>query len=58
MAQRRIWPADRGAADYLQVEPVYAATHEGALHLDDVLTGAHMPSRPRTRGLAAAEVAS
>jgi glycerol-3-phosphate dehydrogenase len=27
-----------GAADYLRVEPVYAATHEGALHLDDVLT--------------------
>jgi glycerol-3-phosphate dehydrogenase len=26
-----------GASDYLQVEIVYAATHEGALHLDDVL---------------------
>ena len=27
-----------GAEDYLAVEAVYAATHEGALHLDDVLT--------------------
>jgi glycerol-3-phosphate dehydrogenase len=27
-----------GAADYLRVEVVYAASHEGALHLDDVLT--------------------
>ncbi|HTF54498.1 MAG TPA: glycerol-3-phosphate dehydrogenase/oxidase [Pseudonocardia sp.] len=27
-----------GSPDYLQVEVVYAATHEGALHLDDVLT--------------------
>ncbi|RKT57549.1 glycerol-3-phosphate dehydrogenase/oxidase [Saccharothrix australiensis] len=26
------------APDYLQVEIVYAASHEGALHLDDVLT--------------------
>ena len=26
-----------GAEDYLRVEAVYAATHEGALHLDDVL---------------------
>ena len=26
-----------GADDYLQAEVVYAATHEGALHLDDVL---------------------
>ena len=26
-----------GADDYLQVEAVYAVTHEGALHLDDVL---------------------
>lgn len=28
----------RGAEDYLRVEAVYAASHEGALHLDDVLT--------------------
>ncbi|MDO3396055.1 glycerol-3-phosphate dehydrogenase/oxidase [Nocardioides sp. SOB44] len=27
-----------GASDYLRVEAVYAATHEGARHLDDVLT--------------------
>jgi glycerol-3-phosphate dehydrogenase len=26
-----------GAADYLKAEVVYAVTHEGALHLDDVL---------------------
>ena len=27
-----------GAEDYLQAEAVYAVTHEGARHLDDVLT--------------------
>ncbi|WP_246843039.1 glycerol-3-phosphate dehydrogenase [Allokutzneria sp. NRRL B-24872] len=27
-----------GAPDYLQIEVVYAASHEGALHLEDVLT--------------------
>ena len=27
-----------GADDYLRVEAVYAASHEGALHLEDVLT--------------------
>jgi glycerol-3-phosphate dehydrogenase len=27
-----------GAAEYLAVEAVYAASHEGALHLDDILT--------------------
>jgi len=27
-----------GAEDYLRVEAVYATSHEGALHLDDVLT--------------------
>jgi glycerol-3-phosphate dehydrogenase len=26
-----------GAEEYLKVEAVYAASHEGALHLDDVL---------------------
>jgi glycerol-3-phosphate dehydrogenase len=26
-----------GAAEYLKVEAVYAASHEGALHLDDIL---------------------
>jgi glycerol-3-phosphate dehydrogenase len=28
----------QGAEDYLRVEAVYAASHEGALHLDDLLT--------------------
>ena len=28
----------RGADDYLAAEAVYAASHEGALHLDDILT--------------------
>jgi glycerol-3-phosphate dehydrogenase len=27
-----------GAEDYLRVEALYAASHEGALHLDDILT--------------------
>lgn len=48
-----------GADDYLRVEVVYAATHEGAAHLEDVLT-----RRTRTsietwdRGLTAAEPAA
>jgi glycerol-3-phosphate dehydrogenase len=48
-----------GADDYLRVEVVYAATHEGATHLEDVLT-----RRTRTsietwdRGLSAAEPAA
>jgi glycerol-3-phosphate dehydrogenase len=48
-----------GAEDYLKVEVVYAATHEGAAHLEDVLT-----RRTRTsietwdRGLSAAEPAA
>jgi glycerol-3-phosphate dehydrogenase len=48
-----------GADDYLKVEVVYAATHEGAAHLEDVLT-----RRTRTsietwdRGLSAAEPAA
>ena len=48
LADRRAARADRdrsragasrcaGAEDYLRAEAVYAATHEGALHLDDVL---------------------
>ncbi|GAB4583626.1 glycerol-3-phosphate dehydrogenase [Nocardia sp. IFM 10818] len=28
----------RGAEDYIAAEAVYAVTHEGALHLDDILT--------------------
>jgi glycerol-3-phosphate dehydrogenase len=49
-----------GAADYLRVEPVYSATHEGALHLDDVLTRrTHIAIETEDNGLtAAAEVAS
>ncbi|WP_051221838.1 glycerol-3-phosphate dehydrogenase/oxidase [Conexibacter woesei] len=48
-----------GSDDYLQVEILYAATHEGATHLEDVLT-----RRTRTsietwdRGLRAAEPAA
>ena len=38
-----------GAEDYLRAEVVYAVTHEGARHLDDVLPGAPgSPSRPST----------
>jgi glycerol-3-phosphate dehydrogenase len=49
-----------GAADYLRVEPVYSATHEGALHLDDVLTRrTHIAIEAEDHGLtAAAEVAA
>ena len=49
-----------GAGDYLRVEPVYSATHEGALHLDDVLTRrTHIAIEAEDHGLtAAAEVAS
>ncbi len=49
-----------GAADYLRVEPVYAATHEGALHLDDVLTRrTHIAIEAEDHGrTAAAEVAA
>ena len=36
--RRELLTAIPGAPDYLRVEAVYAATHEGALHLDDVLT--------------------
>jgi glycerol-3-phosphate dehydrogenase len=45
-----------GADDYLQVEAHYAATHEGALHLDDVLTRrTRISIETWDRGLAAAE---
>ena len=45
-----------GAEDYLAVEVVYAASHEGALHLDDVLTRrTHISIETFDRGLAAAE---
>ncbi|MDJ0343391.1 glycerol-3-phosphate dehydrogenase/oxidase [Streptomyces sp. H10-C2] len=48
-----------GADDYLEVEVVYAATHEGARHLDDVLTRRTRASiESWDRGLAAAEKAA
>ena len=44
-----------GAEDYLQVEIAYAASHEGALHLDDVLTRrTHISIETFDRGVAAA----
>ena len=46
----------QGAEDYLNVEVVYAASHEGALHLDDVLTRrTHISIETFDRGVAAAE---
>jgi glycerol-3-phosphate dehydrogenase len=49
-----------GADDYLRVEAVYAASHEGALHLEDVLTRrTRISIEERDRGVAAApEVAA
>ena len=45
-----------GAEDYLAVEVVYAAAHEGALHLDDVLTRrTHVSIEMFDRGVDAAE---
>ncbi|HEX9065811.1 MAG TPA: glycerol-3-phosphate dehydrogenase/oxidase [Streptosporangiaceae bacterium] len=45
-----------GADDYLRVEAVYAVTHEGARHLDDVLTRrSHISIETWDRGLSAAE---
>ncbi len=45
-----------GAPDYLQVEAVYAATAEGALHLDDILARrTRISIETWDRGLAAAE---
>ncbi|WP_328401274.1 glycerol-3-phosphate dehydrogenase [Nocardia sp. NBC_00403] len=44
-----------GAEEYLAAEIVYAVTHEGALHLDDVLTRrTRISIESRDRGLAAA----
>ncbi|HWH31310.1 MAG TPA: glycerol-3-phosphate dehydrogenase/oxidase [Egibacteraceae bacterium] len=46
----------RGADDYLAVEAVYAASHEGALHLDDILTRrTRISIETFDRGVAAAE---
>lgn len=45
-----------GAGEYLTAEIAYAATHEGALHLDDVLTRrTRISIEVEDRGLAAAE---
>lgn len=45
-----------GAPEYLEAEAVYAASHEGALHLDDVLARrTHISIETRDRGLAAAK---
>ena len=46
-------------SDYLRVEAVYAACHEGALHLEDVLTRrTRISIEERDRGLAAAAEAA
>jgi glycerol-3-phosphate dehydrogenase len=48
-----------GADDYLGVEVVYAATHEGALHLEDVLARrTRISIEAWDRGVAAAPVAA
>jgi glycerol-3-phosphate dehydrogenase len=48
-----------GAGEYLRVEAVYAASHEGALHLEDILTRRTRVSvEERDRGLAAARDAA
>lgn len=44
-----------GAPEYLEVEVVYAVSHEGALHLDDILTRrTHIAMETRDQGRAAA----
>ncbi len=58
-ANRALGAPLRGAPGYLGGEIVYAATHEGALHLDDVLTRrTHIFMETEDRGLAAAEEAA
>ncbi|MBF4457597.1 MULTISPECIES: glycerol-3-phosphate dehydrogenase/oxidase [unclassified Pseudoclavibacter] len=48
-----------GADDYLQAEITYAATHEGALHLDDVLARrTRISIEAWDRGISAAPVAA
>jgi len=49
----------RGAEDYLRAEVVYAVTHEGARHLDDVLTRrTRISIETFDRGVAAARPAA
>ncbi len=46
----------KGAEDYLRVEVVYAVTHEGARHLNDVLTRrTHISIETWDRGVSAAD---
>ena len=50
-----------GAPEYLKAEAVYAASHEGALHIDDVLTrrtriSIEVPDRGETAAAAVAEL--
>jgi glycerol-3-phosphate dehydrogenase len=48
-----------GADDYLRAEVVYAASHEGARHLDDVMARrTHLSIETWDRGLSAAEEAA
>jgi glycerol-3-phosphate dehydrogenase len=48
-----------GADDYLRAEVVYAASHEGARHLDDVLARrTHISIETWDRGLSAAQEAA
>src|SRR5690606_15951997 len=48
-----------GADDYLEAEIVYAASHEGALHLDDVLARrTRISIEAWDRGISAAPVAA
>ncbi|MGB0100107.1 MAG: glycerol-3-phosphate dehydrogenase/oxidase [Nocardioides sp.] len=48
-----------GAEEYLQVELVYAATHEGALHLDDLLSRrTRISIEASDRGVACADSAA
>jgi glycerol-3-phosphate dehydrogenase len=48
-----------GAPDYLRAEIVYAASHEGARHLDDVLARrTHISIETRDRGLTCARAAA
>ena len=48
-----------GAEDYLRAELVYAASHEGARHLEDVLTRrTRISIETFDRGIAAAPVAA
>jgi glycerol-3-phosphate dehydrogenase len=44
----------KGASEYLEVEIVYAASHEGALHLDDILERrTHIAIETRDAGIEA-----